>query len=79
MADAHKTRKKPVRKVYTHVMSERERWALGVVQKCENGLYSVKESLKTGKQVSPALIGLCSDLEKEIARVLFGDTTSSGN
>ena len=65
------TRKKHVRKVYTHTMTEREKWALQIVLKAKGACTQLAIAIQEGKQVSPQAIGRCSDVIQATGDMIF--------
>lgn len=59
------------RKVYTHVMTEPERFALQAVQRASSALRTINDAIKSGKKVNPDVVKLCFQLGQAVGDMLF--------
>lgn len=66
-------RKKPVRKVYDHVLAEREKFVLQEVQRAQAALKNINFAIREGKTIRPQLVGLCTEITRMAADILFSD------
>ena len=60
-----------VRKTYSHVMTDPEKFALQTVQRATAGLRTINDAIKSGKKVNPEVIDLCLELSKAVGKMLF--------
>ena len=58
-------------KVYDHVMTEPEKFALQTVQRAQSALRTINDAIKSGKTVNPAIIDQCFELSKAAGKMLF--------
>lgn len=64
-------RKKPVRKVYEHELTQAENFALQTVQRAASGLRTINDAIRSGKAINPEVVRLCHQLNQAIGDMLF--------
>jgi hypothetical protein len=58
-------------KVYEHVLTEPERFALQTVQRAQSALRTINDAIKGGKAVNPLVVKKCFELSQAAGEMLF--------